>query len=99
MGLGKINIKSQSSRANESPTNANYRGAGLSQMAYSIENKQKHLCNEELSLHVLDIIRSIMKASETGKNEVISTSCNKPEPFSQEQIKKLFLSYIMNIII
>ena len=28
--LGKINIRSQSSRANESPTNANYRGAGLS---------------------------------------------------------------------
>ena len=87
--LGKINIKSQSSRANESPTNANYRGAGLSQMAYSIENKKKHICNEELSLHVLDIIRSIMKASETGKNEVLSTSCNKPEPLSQEQIKKL----------
>ena len=60
-------------------------------MAYSIENKQKHLCNEELSLHVLDIIRSIMKASETGKNEVISTSCGKPESLSQKQIKFTWL--------
>ena len=40
MPLGKINIRSQSSRANESPTNANYRGAGLAEMAYSIENKK-----------------------------------------------------------
>ena len=87
--LGKINIKSQSSRANESPTNANYRGAGLSQMAYSIEHKKKHLCNEDLSLHVLDIIRSIMKAAETGKTEIVNTKCNKPEPLTQKEIKKL----------
>ena len=87
--LGKINIKSQSSRANESPTNANYRGAGLSQMAYSIEKNKLHLCNGDLSLHVLDIIRSIMNAAETGNTEVISTMCNKPDPLTQEQIKKL----------
>ena len=87
--LGKINIKTQSSRANESPINANYRGAGLSQMAYSIENKQRHLCNDELSLHVLDIIMSIMRAAKTGITEVISTSCNKPDSFTQEEIKKL----------
>ena len=87
--LGKINIKSQSSRANESPTNANYRGAGLSQMAYSIQNNKLHLCNGELSLHVLDIIRSIMKSAKTGITEYIETRCKKPDPFTQEQIKKL----------
>ena len=87
--LGKINIKTQSSRANESPTNANYRGAGLSEMAYSIEKNKLHLCNGELSLHVLDIIRSIMRAAESGKTEVINTSCKKPDSFTQEEIKKL----------
>jgi predicted dehydrogenase len=87
--LGKINIKSQSSRANESSTNANYRGAGLSQMAYSIENKKEHLCNGELSLHVLDIIRSIMKSADSEKKEEIITRCNKPAAITQEQIKKL----------
>ena len=87
--LGKINIKNQSSRANESPTNANYRGAGLSQMAFSIENHKKHLCNANLSLHVLDIIRSIMRAAESEKKEMISTSCDKPDVFTQEQIKNL----------
>ena len=61
MPLGKINIRSQSSRANESATNSNYRGAGLAEMAFSIENKKINKCNGELSLHVLDIIQSTMK--------------------------------------
>ena len=40
MPLGKINIKSQSARANESPKNANYRGVGLAEMGYCINNKK-----------------------------------------------------------
>ena len=87
--LGKINIKSQSSRANESPTNANYRGAGLSEMAYSIENKKEHMCNGNLSLHVLDIIQSIMTSAKTKKTEILSTKCKIPTRFSQEKIKKI----------
>ena len=65
--LGKINIRSQSSRANESPTNANYRGAGLSEMAFSMLKKKNNMCNGELSLHVLDIIQSIMQACKSRK--------------------------------
>jgi predicted dehydrogenase len=87
--LGKINIKNQSSRANESPTNANYRGAGLSEMAYSIENKSKHMCNGELSLHVLDIIQSIMRSAKTQKTELLSTECVIPELFTQDKVKKI----------
>ena len=75
MKLGKINIRSKSLRANESPINANYRGVGLSEMAYCIENRKTHRCNGELSLHVLDIIQSIMKASTTGKKRKIKTTC------------------------
>ena len=89
MPLGKINIKSQSSRANESPTNANYRGVGLSEMAYAIENNLEHRCSGELSLHVLDIIDSTMRASQTGTPQEIKTSCKKPKPFSLEEIKKI----------
>jgi predicted dehydrogenase len=87
--LGKINIKNQSSRANESPTNANYRGAGLSEMAYSIENKDKHMCNGELSLHVLDIIQSIMKSAKSHKSVLLSTHCDTPKQFTQDKIKKI----------
>ena len=89
MPLGRINIRTQSSRANETPTNANYRGVGLSEMAYSIENKRKHLCSGEISLHVLDIITSIMKAARSGKTQYIKTFCAKPKKFSKLDIKKL----------
>ena len=89
MPLGRINIRTQSSRANETPTNANYRGVGLSEMAYSIENKRKHLCSGEISLHVLDIITSIMKAARSGKIQYTNTFCAKPKKFSKLDIKKL----------
>ncbi len=89
MHLGKINIRSQSSRANESPTNANYRGAGLAEMAYSIENKKINKCNGELSLHVLDIIQSTMKACKTNKPQIIKTTCKKPSLFLTKDIKKI----------
>ena len=89
MLLGKINIRSQSSRANESSTNANYRGIGLAEMAYSIENKKVNKCNGELSLHVLDIIQSTMKACKTETAQSIKTTCKKPQPFSLKEIRKI----------
>ena len=89
MPLGKINIRTQSARANESPTNANYRGIGLAEMAYCIENKKLNRCNGELSYHVLDIIQSTMKASKTGKKQKIKSTCNMPNYFSQKEIKKI----------
>ncbi len=89
MPLGKINIRTQSSRANESPTNANYRGVGLAEMAYCIKNKKLNRCNGDLSYHVLDIIQSTMKACKTGKKQIIKSTCSKPKYFSQLEINKI----------
>tara|TARA_Y100000591_G_scaffold324789_1_gene344721 strand:+ start:35 stop:1192 length:1158 start_codon:yes stop_codon:yes gene_type:complete len=89
MHLGKINITSHSGRANESPTNANYRGVGLAEMAYCIENSLQHRCNGELSLHVLDIIKSIMKAADTNTHQTIDTTCQKANFFTTEEIEKI----------
>jgi len=89
MPLGKINIRTKSLRANESPINANYRGVGLAEMAYSIENKKIHKCNGELSVHVLDIIQSTMKASITGKKQKIKTTCKIPKKFTLKEINKI----------
>ena len=87
--LGKINIKTQSSRANESPTNANYRGAGLSEMLHSIKYKKKHRCNGDLSLHVLNIIDAIKKSASSGKRKNIKISCKKPLFFNKKEIKSI----------
>ena len=86
MTLGKINIRTQSSRANESPTNANYRGVGLAEMIYSIQNKKKHRCNDNLSLHVLNIIDGIHKSAISSKRFYIKTKCEKPKFFTNKEI-------------
>ena len=91
MHLGRINIKNHSGRLNESPTNANYRGVGLSEMIYCVENKKKHRCNGELALHVLDIIESTMQAAISKTPKEIRTTCKKPELFPEEEVKKLLL--------
>ncbi len=89
MPLGKINIRSKSLRANESSTNSNYRGVGLAEMAYCIEKRKKHRCSGELSLHVLDIIESTMKAAKYNKPQKILTTCAKPKSFTNKEIKKI----------
>ena len=89
MVLGKINIRTQSSRANESPTNANYRGVGLAEMIYSIQNKKKHRCNGNLSLHVLNIIEGIHKSARTKKKFHFKTTCEKPKFFTNKEINSI----------
>ena len=89
MVLGKINIRTQSSRANESPTNANYRGVGLAEMIYSIQNKKKHRCNGNLSLHVLNIIEGIHKSARTRKKFYFKTKCEKPKFFTNKEINSI----------
>jgi len=89
MPLGKINIKSQSSRANESPTNANYRGVGLSEMIYSIQNKKINKCNGNLSLHVLNIIEAIHISAKKNKVQKITVKCEKPKTFTTKEINSI----------
>ena len=89
MTLGKINIRSQSSRANESPTNANYRGVGLSEMISSIQKKKLHKCNGNLSLHVLNIIDAIHNSAKKGKKVKINQLCERPTIFSKKEIKNI----------
>ena len=87
--LGKTNIINHSGRSNEAPKQSNYRGVGLSEMIYSIENNIQHRCNGNLALHVLDIIDSTIIASETKKEVSLRSTCEQPKPLSEEQIKLL----------
>ena len=87
--LGKTDIINHSGRSNEAPKQSNYRGVGLSEMIYSIENNIQHRCNGNLALHVLDIIESTIIASETKKEVSLRSTCEQPKPLLEEQIKLL----------
>ena len=87
--LGKINITDQSVRSDESPTNANYRGIGLSEMIDCIKYDKKHRCNGDLALHVLDIIESVMKSAISNQQVNLRTTCKQPKIFQENEIEQL----------
>jgi predicted dehydrogenase len=89
MHLGKVNIINHSGRTNEAPQQSNYRGAGLADLIYAIENNTEHRCNGNLALHVLDLIESTLKAAELGQEITLQTTCNKPAPFTEDQISHI----------
>ena len=89
MILGKVNIINHSGRTNEANQQSNYRGVGLSDMIYAIENNLVHRCNGDLALHVLDLIESTIKSAETGLEVAVRTTCKQPEPFKEDQISLL----------
>ena len=89
--LGKINIRNKSGRLNESATNANYRGVGLSEMLYCLQKKRKHKCNSELSLHILEIIESILNSAKFNKKINLNTSCPSIKLLKEKKIKLLVI--------
>ena len=89
MYLGKTNIINHSGRSNEAPKQSNYRGIGLSEMIYAIENNKPHRCSGELAFHVLDIIDTVIHATKKNQEVEIKSTCKKPEPMSEKEIEYL----------
>ncbi len=57
---------------------ANYRTAGLADMAQAILAGRPHRCSLEFALHVVDVMTSILASGEEGKFIDISTTCDQP---------------------
>jgi len=89
MNLGKYNIEKNIERTHEKLTVANYRGIGVSEMIDSISKNKKNRCSGELSLHVLDVMDSILLSGKENKKIMLRSDCEQPEYFSEEEIIKL----------
>ncbi|WEX08406.1 Gfo/Idh/MocA family oxidoreductase [Chelativorans sp. AA-79] len=57
---------------------ANYRAAGLADMAMAILEGRPHRCSLEMSLHAIDVMTSILKSGELGRFVDLSTTCERP---------------------
>ena len=68
---------------------ANYRGIGLADMVNSIKERKKARCSIDLTLHVLEVMEGILISSEKSSIYTITTSCEKPEYLSEEEVKNL----------
>lgn len=70
---------------------ANYRCAGLADMADAIIQQRQHRCNLDLALHVVDVLTSIQSSAESRQWVEISTSCERPAACTAQQAKALLL--------
>lgn len=68
---------------------ANYRAAGLADMAVAILEGRPHRCSMELALHVVDVMTGILISGETGKFVDMQTACERPAAFGVQEAKAL----------
>lgn len=68
---------------------ANYRCAGLADMAQAIIAGRAHRCSLEFSLHVVDVMTSILRSGEEGKFIDISTTCERPAALGVDEARGL----------
>jgi predicted dehydrogenase len=68
---------------------ANYRTAGLADMAVAIVEGRPHRCSMELALHAVDVMTGILRSGETGKFVSMQTSCERPAALGVKEAKDL----------
>ncbi|MCJ8325395.1 MAG: Gfo/Idh/MocA family oxidoreductase [Rhizobiales bacterium] len=74
---------------NQGEMMANYRTAGLADMASAIVEGREHRCSLERALHAVDVMTSILKSGETGQFVDIKTTCTQPAPLGIEEAQAL----------
>jgi predicted dehydrogenase len=68
---------------------ANYRCAGLADMANGILNKRDIRCGIERTLHVIEIMTAILKSGETRKFVSMTTKCSRAKPLGPSEARAL----------
>lgn len=68
---------------------ANYRTAGLADMAAAIVENRDHRCSHEYAIHAVDIMTSIIISGETGTFIDLITTCDRPAPLGPEDAQAL----------
>ena len=68
---------------------ANYRTAGLADMAAAIRDGRPHRCSQALALHAIDVMSSILAAAERGASVEVATTCERPAPLTADEARAL----------
>lgn len=76
-------------RPNQEEERANYRTAGLADMALALLEGRDHRCSLERTLHGVDVMTSILKSGETKSFVELQTTCTRPQPLGIEAARAL----------
>jgi len=70
---------------------ANYRTAGLADMAQAILEDRPHRCSLEFALHVVDVMTSILASGEQGQFIDLTTTCERPAALGLDEARQLLV--------
>lgn len=70
---------------------ANYRGAGLADMALAIAQDRPHRCNDAFATHVVEVMTAVLEAGETGQVMAMKTRCERPAFMGPDQARALMV--------
>jgi predicted dehydrogenase len=68
---------------------ANYRAAGLADMAQAIVEGRPHRCSLELATHVVEVMTGVLKSGAEGRFIDMTTTCERPAAVTPEDARKL----------
>ena len=68
---------------------ANYRCAGLADMAAAIAEDRQHRCNIDLAVHAVDVMTGILRAGEERRFIDLTTTCERPAALSPQEAQAL----------
>jgi predicted dehydrogenase len=68
---------------------ANYRAAGLADMAAAIKGKRDTRCSIDRTLHGVEVMTSILASGETGKFITLKTTCTRPKALGPDEARAL----------
>ena len=69
--------------------NANYRCAGLADMATAIREGRAHRCSLDFAHHVVDVMSSILDSAEKGAPLTLTTTCERPAALGPEAARAM----------
>lgn len=72
-------------------SHANYRCAGLADMATAITEGRAHRCNIDLAVHAVDVMTSILRAGEERRFVDLTTTCERPASLSPDEARALMV--------
>lgn len=70
---------------------ANYRTAGLADMAVALIEGRDHRCSLERTLHGVDVMAACLTSGETGQFVTLTTTCTRPAALSPAEARALLV--------
>ena len=70
---------------------ANYRSAGLADLAAAVHGNRDARCSIDRTLHAVEVMTSVLKSAEDGKFIEMKTTCTQPAPLGPDEARAMMV--------